>query len=151
MRRVAATISGVTGGLLALFPTAAAVLLLSAIPASAATQYTYAPVIETVPVYEMVRVASPRENCWTERVVSRQHARSASNTPVILSTIIGGALGNAVGHGKSNRRLGTVVGAVLGHSVGRDIVRNSGPVVERYEDAVPYEGGHGVTVAYLRQ
>ena len=23
--------------------------------------------------------------------------------------------------------------------------------VERFEDAVPYEGGHGVTVAYLRQ
>jgi dsDNA-specific endonuclease/ATPase MutS2 len=23
-------------------------------------------------------------------------------------------------------------------------------LVERFEDAVPYEGGHGVTVAYLR-
>jgi DNA mismatch repair protein MutS2 len=35
----------------------------------------------------------------------------------------------------------------------RDAVRNylkSEKLVERYEDAVPYEGGHGVTVAYLR-
>ena len=36
----------------------------------------------------------------------------------------------------------------------RDAVRNylkDEKLVERYEDAVPYEGGHGVTVAYLRQ
>ncbi len=35
----------------------------------------------------------------------------------------------------------------------RDAVRNylrDERLVERYEDAVPYEGGHGVTVAYLR-
>lgn len=35
----------------------------------------------------------------------------------------------------------------------RDAVRNylkNEKLVERYEDAVPYEGGHGVTVAYLR-
>ena len=35
----------------------------------------------------------------------------------------------------------------------RDAVRNylkDEKLVERYEDAVPYEGGHGVTVAYLR-
>lgn len=36
----------------------------------------------------------------------------------------------------------------------RDAVRrqlNTDRKVERFEDAVPYEGGHGVTVAYLRQ
>lgn len=36
----------------------------------------------------------------------------------------------------------------------RDAVRSylkSERLVERFEDAVPYEGGHGVTVAYLRQ
>ena len=36
----------------------------------------------------------------------------------------------------------------------RDAVRNylkDDKRVERFEDAVPYEGGHGVTVAYLRQ
>lgn len=36
----------------------------------------------------------------------------------------------------------------------RDAVRNylrGERLVERFEDAVPYEGGHGVTVAYLRQ
>jgi len=36
----------------------------------------------------------------------------------------------------------------------RDAVRNylkNEKLVERYEDAIPYEGGHGVTVAYLRR
>jgi DNA mismatch repair protein MutS2 len=35
----------------------------------------------------------------------------------------------------------------------RDAVRNylkSDSAVSRFEDAVPYEGGHGVTVAHLR-
>ena len=87
-------------------------------------------------MYQAVQVSRPVESCWNERIVTRHRTGAESHTPVILSTIIGGALGNAVGHGKSNRRVGTVVGAVLGHSVGRDIVRNSGPVVERYKHLV---------------
>lgn len=41
-----------------------------------------------------------------------------------------------------------------GTGVLRDAVRNylkNEKYVERYEDAIPYEGGHGVTVAYLRK
>ena len=43
-------------------------------------------------------------------------------------------------HGKGTGTLREVV---------RDFLKNE-KRVERYEDAVPYEGGHGVTVAYLR-
>jgi DNA mismatch repair protein MutS2 len=41
-----------------------------------------------------------------------------------------------------------------GTGVLRDAVRQylkQERLVERFEDAVPYEGGHGVTVAHLRQ
>ncbi|MES3009113.1 MAG: glycine zipper 2TM domain-containing protein [Pseudomonadota bacterium] len=86
------------------------------------TTYEYATVIDSRPIYQIVEISSPREECWNEEVVVHRRDRSESSTPAILGTIIGGALGNAVGHGKSNRRVGTVVGAVLGHSIGRDIV-----------------------------
>ncbi len=111
-------------------------LLMAALPAPANTSYDYATVLESIPVYQTIEVSTPRQECWNERVVSRHYDdRQRSNTPVIISTIIGGALGNAVGNGKSNRRIGTAVGAVLGHSVGRDIVRhNSRSSVDRYED-----------------
>lgn len=113
--------------------TTGALFMMSA-PILANTSYDYARVVESIPIYQEVRVASPRKDCWNEQVVTHQRGQVGSSTPVIISTIIGGALGNAVGHGQSNRRIGTVVGAVLGHSVGRDIVRhNSGPVVETYE------------------
>ncbi len=93
-----------------------------AAPVLAESRFDYAEVIESTPIYRTVEVSVPREECWTEEVVSQRRAHSQSSTPAILGTIIGGALGNAVGHDKSNKRLGTVVGAVLGHSIGRDIV-----------------------------
>ena len=103
----------------------AAGLLLTSAGLSAETTYEYADVIETRPVYQIVEVSEPYEQCWEEEIaVDRYPRRQGSNTPVLLSTIIGGAIGNAVGNGKSNKRVGTVVGAVLGHSIGRDIVRS---------------------------
>ena len=108
-------------------------LLLTA-PSYAETRYEYAQVIESQPVYRSVEISTPREECWDEEIAHTRAARSHSRTPAILGTIIGGALGNAVGHGRSNKRVGTVVGAVLGHSIGRDIVAgNSHDRVVRYE------------------
>lgn len=88
---------------------------------SAQTQYVYADVIESRPIYQTVSVSMPREQCWNEQVAVREERRN-SNTPVVVSSIVGGALGNALGNNKSSQRVGAVVGAVLGHSVGRDIV-----------------------------
>ncbi len=112
----------------------AAVMVFAATPVLAQTQYVYAEVIDSRPIYQAVTVASPAEECWQEEVRVRDSRHQGSNTPVILSTIIGGAIGNAVGNNKSSQRVGTVVGAVLGHSVGRDIVRaNSHPQPARYQ------------------
>lgn len=106
----------------------------ASLPAMAQSQYVYAEVLETRPIYQAITVASPREECWDEEVRVRDSQHNQSRTPVLISTIIGGALGNAVGNNKSSQRVGTVVGAVLGHSVGRDIVRaNSHPQSVRYQ------------------
>ena len=92
----------------------------------AETTYEYAQVVESRPIYQIVEVAEPYEQCWEEEIViDRYPARRDSRTPVLVSTIMGGAIGNAVGSGKSNKRVGAVVGAMLGHSIGRDIVRNN--------------------------
>ena len=92
----------------------------------AQTTYEYAQVVESRPIYQIVEISEPYEQCWEEEVViDRYPTRRDSRTPVLVSTIIGGAIGNAVGSGKSNKRVGAVVGAMLGHSIGRDIVRNN--------------------------
>ena len=103
--------------------------------AAAETSYEYAPVVEARPLYQVVEVSTPQEQCWEEEIaVDYPRSRQASSTPVIVSTILGGALGNAVGHNKSNKRVGAVLGAVLGHSIGRDIVRsNSRSSSRQYE------------------
>lgn len=101
--------------------------------AFADTRYEYADVIQSEPIYQTVEISEPHQECWNEDV-QRRHRNSQSRTPALLGTIIGGAIGNSVGHGKSNRRIGTVVGAVLGHSIGRDIV-----AANSREDGVHYE------------
>lgn len=110
-------------------------LLMASAAVSAQTRYEYAQVLEANPVYQVVERSQPIEQCWEEEVsVDRYPARRQSNTPVIVSTLIGGAIGNAVGHGKSNKRVGAVLGAMLGHSIGRDIIReDSRHVVREYQ------------------
>lgn len=99
--------------------------LLAAHGAGAATQYDEADVTEVRPIYRIVEVSSPQEECWEEEVVRQEvrDRRDRSYTPGILGMVIGGALGNAVGNNSSSRKVGTVVGAVLGGSIARDIGR----------------------------
>ena len=102
--------------------------------AVAQTQYVYADVLESRPIYRSVTVSAPREECWQEQVRVKDRHRSDSRTPALISAIVGGAIGNAVGNNSSSRKVGTVVGAVLGHSVGRDIVAaNSHQGPARYQ------------------
>ena len=98
---------------------------LLSVSADAQTRYEYAQVVEANPIYQIVELSEPSEQCWQEEVLTERSSRGGSNTPVVLSTIIGGAIGNAVGSRKSNQRVGAVLGAVLGHSIGRDIVANN--------------------------
>jgi len=98
------------------------------------TSYVYAQVIDSQPVYRIVEVSTPQQQCWEEQVVvERRYNSGGSQTPVLISTLIGGAIGNAVGNNKSNQRVGAVVGAVLGHSIGRDIIGRNQPRVQDYE------------------
>lgn len=114
--------------------TVAALGLLST-GAFAETSYESASVVESRAIYEVVEISTPQEQCWEEEtVVDRRGSDNRSNTPVVLSTIIGGAIGNAVGHNKSNQRVGAVLGAMLGHSIGRDIIRrNERPSSREYQ------------------
>jgi uncharacterized protein YcfJ len=103
----------------------------------AETTYETASVIETRPIYKVVEVSTPQEQCWEEEVLVERVANGqGSDTPVLLSTIIGGAIGNAVGHNKSNQRVGAVLGAVLGHSIGRDIMRRNEQSSARHYETV---------------
>lgn len=103
--------------------------------ARAEIEYSYADVLEARPIIQVVDVSVPSQLCRQEELlVERNYPGRTSSTPVILATIIGGALGNAVGHDKSNQRVGAVVGAVLGHSIGRDIIaRQQGAPVREVE------------------
>jgi uncharacterized protein YcfJ len=108
--RLATVLSGVT--------------LIAAQSAAAATTYDEADVIESTPIYRVVEISSPQEECWEEEVVRQEHRhRDRSATPGILGMVIGGALGNAVGNNSSSRKVGTVVGAILGGSIARDVSR----------------------------
>lgn len=125
----------------------AAAALLASSAVFAETSYEYADVLESRPVYQVVEVSEPFEQCWEEEVaIDRYPSRSGSNTPLVVSTIIGGAIGNAVGSGKSNKRVGAVVGAVLGHSIGRDIVRS-----ERRASVREYEVVQRCETAYQQR
>lgn len=56
----------------------------------AETTYETAPVIEIRPIYKVVEVSTPQEQCWEEEIlVGRVANGQGSETPVLLSTIIG--------------------------------------------------------------
>ena len=116
---------------------AAVVFFLLGTKASAETSFEYADVIASVPIYRVVKVSMPQEQCWEEEIaVDRYSRRHQSDTPVLVSAIIGGAIGNAVGHNKSNQRVGAVLGALLGRSIGRDMMhKRNRPDYTEYETA----------------
>lgn len=99
----------------------------------------YAQVLSAQPIYSEVRVRSPREECWQERVVYRDEVRSdyrddyrGSAADRTIGTVIGGVIGGAIGHQfseGSGKQIATAIGAVVGADVGRNAVNNN-----RYND-----------------
>ena len=79
-------------------------------------------VLDAQPIYETVSYSEPVRECHIEQRVVRH--RHKSNTPVILGSIIGGAIGSELGHGHSNKKIGAVVGSILGGSIASDIQHN---------------------------
>lgn len=93
-------------------------------PAYGTDSYTdMAEVIEVEPITRLVRVETPRRECWDERVpVRHSPPYHGSATPTIIGGIIGGVVGNQFGKGDGNTLM-TVAGALLGSSVGHDHAR----------------------------
>lgn len=91
---------------------------LIAVPAAAEHEYDYATVVEAEPIIKVVRVSTPRKECWEEEVVYRDRYDRGNGVGTVVGGVIGGAIGNAVGHSKRNKQVGTVVGAVLGATLG---------------------------------
>ncbi len=103
------------------------IIALVATPALASSkhrhqQIDYAKVIDVEPLYETVSYKEPERHC---RIEQRTVKHRRSNTPVILSTMIGAAIGHKLGNDSTNRKIGAVAGAVLGASVGKDINRDN--------------------------
>lgn len=84
----------------------------------------YAKVTDVSPIYEAVAIRRPHRECHTEERVVRNN-RHHSYTPNILGALIGGAIGNELGHNKSNKRVGAVAGAILGGSIASDLNRSN--------------------------
>lgn len=84
----------------------------------------YARVTDVDPIYETVEYREPYQKCHLEERVVK-HRRSSSATPEILGALIGGAIGNELGHNKSNKRVGALAGAILGGSIAHDLDKPS--------------------------
>ncbi|MFT4677239.1 MAG: hypothetical protein ACJAX5_000005 [Patiriisocius sp.] len=87
--------------------------------ASGNVSYEYGKVVEATPIVKNIRISTPREECWDE--TASHSTRDNNGVSTVLGAVIGGALGNAVGHNKSNQKVGAVVGAVLGGTIGNAV------------------------------
>lgn len=104
-------------------------------------------------VTRVVRYADPyrnyqREQCWNEQNnryddeyyrddngrLYRDDGRN-NNTGIVVGAIVGGALGNQVGHG-DGRKAATIAGAVIGGTIGHNIDRNDGDHEYRGNDGM---------------
>jgi len=90
--------------------------------ANSHTTFIYATVLEAEPIIRIINRSTPRESCWDQQVVIREK-RASSSTGAVLGGIIGAAIGNELGHHKSNKQVGAVAGAVLGSTIGHDVSR----------------------------
>ena len=122
--------------------------------------YDYGHVIHVEPITQQYQTSVPHQECWDEQVAYRDNSRSSA-TPTILGSIIGGAIGNELGHNSDARKGGLVIGALLGGSIGRDIGNKSNAssgtryrteqVCNTYYDTAYEERitGYAVTYKYL--
>jgi len=106
------------------------------------------PVVSSSPVYQVVRVNTPQEECWQE-AVTVSTKKSNSNTPEILGAIVGAGVGRLFGDGRG-QDAATVAGAILGGSIGSDLENKNASsqvqyqqrcrVVDQYRDEERLQG-----------
>jgi uncharacterized protein YcfJ len=114
------------------------------------SHHDWAKVVSSKPVYDAVRIVTPRTQCWTERVAYEHHYHGArSPAPMIIGATFGGLLGHEIGHKGRSKRVGTVVGALLGGTIGHEIGRErrgrASDVRREYRDEERCETSEEVT------
>jgi uncharacterized protein YcfJ len=72
-------------------------------------------VIDVQPIVRVVRIETPRRECWTEEV-TRQEPRNTTGA-TLAGAVIGGVIGSQIGKG-SGRKAATAGGAVVGGAIG---------------------------------
>ncbi len=95
--------------------------------------YGFADVLRVDPIYQEIRDARPREECYDEEVTRVERGGGDPTGGTVVGALVGGALGNTVGRG-DGRRAATVAGAVIGGAVGRNVDRNNGGPPREYTD-----------------
>jgi uncharacterized protein YcfJ len=86
------------------------------------TRHKYAKVIDVQPIYQNVSYYEPQQECRYEQRATRSNNNT---TAVIVGSLLGGAIGNELGHKKSNKRVGAVAEAILGGSIANDVTRGN--------------------------
>lgn len=84
-----------------------------------AGQIVEAEVVSAQPIYTVVQVNNPQQQCWQEAVSVPSQQGYKTRTPEILGAIVGAGVGRLFGSGRG-QDVATVAGAVLGGSIGRD-------------------------------
>ncbi len=95
------------------------------------SQFDFARVIDSEPVYRDIHINEPREVCWNEPVRYVQpgrhgYHRAGDPGAAVLGGIIGGVLGNQVGRG-DGRRAATAAGVLIGAAIGAEEGRRNYP------------------------
>lgn len=104
----------------------------------------YADVLSTQPIYRIVRVNQPQQQCYQQQVVyddGRNRNNAVAGT--LIGGILGGVLGDQFGHG-AGRVLATVGGAAVGASVGNNVAsrNDSSPQVGYQEQCQTVDAFH---------
>lgn len=100
-----------------------------------APEYDVARVVSVDPIIEYVDEPVSQDVCWDEPVTRHEpryryerRNRDERTGATVLGALIGGALGNTVGHG-DGRRAATIAGAVIGGAIAHDAAHR-----DRYRD-----------------
>ena len=92
-------------------------------------RYKYAWVVNVIPIYQNVRCYEPPRTCHYKRRATLRD----NTTAVIVGSLLGGAIGNELGHKRTNQRVGVLVGAVLGGSVANDVTSGKRSFISKQE------------------
>jgi uncharacterized protein YcfJ len=93
----------------------------SAFPSEEEVSYDFARVTRVKPIYQMVQVNNPKEECWSEEVPTYRSGNGGEVAGATLfGGLVGGILGSHIGRGSSRVAtglIGSMAGAAIGHGI----------------------------------